>query len=239
MHAGAVGYSGVLFAYAALESYHTTTASRSFYGCFELPSKVYPWLLLVAIQVVLPNVSFVGHLAGMVFGLLLIAGLDCIILPSAEYMEQLESSPCLGFVYRLPNYVRNTGRRYSVRDAVLGEVSRDGACSAFCRGATTILGLLLNVLDTLLYMLSCPSTRQICERMRRVWGNVTSLFSFAREEHSSDSEYEARSAETTPRPRTLGGMSRDRRGVYSPVATSAEVISPVPRANIDRPSAEI
>ena len=98
MHVAAVGYSGVLFAYAALESYHTTTSVRSFYGCFDVPSKVYPWLLLVAIQVVLPNVSFIGHLAGMLFGLFLIAGGDMVLIPSAEYLQQLESSSSMSCV---------------------------------------------------------------------------------------------------------------------------------------------
>lgn len=239
MHVAAVGYSGVLFAYAALESYHTTTSSRSFYGCFDVPSKVYPWLLLVAIQVVLPNISLIGHLAGMIYGLFLIAGGDILIIPSADYLQQLESSAFLSCVYRLPNFIRCTGRKYSVREAILGDATGNGAWTAVWRGLLFVLGLAINAIDTLLYVIGCPSTRQIYERARRGLENSLSCCRTRGEDHSSDAENETSGpTEGTSYPRPAVGTRRDGRGGYLPVAT-AEINESEGRLNGDRATAVI
>jgi hypothetical protein len=47
----AVGYSGVLFAYALVESFHSPETSRSVFGMFSVPTKAYPFILLVLLQV--------------------------------------------------------------------------------------------------------------------------------------------------------------------------------------------
>ena len=39
----AVGYSGVLFTYALLETYHSQVDTRSIFGFFSVPAKLYPW----------------------------------------------------------------------------------------------------------------------------------------------------------------------------------------------------
>lgn len=39
----AVGYSGVLFSYAVIESYSVNVQSRSLFGLFNVPAVVYPW----------------------------------------------------------------------------------------------------------------------------------------------------------------------------------------------------
>lgn len=51
LYSSGVGYSGVLFSYAVLESFHTTATSRSVFGLFSVPAKVFPFILLVLIQV--------------------------------------------------------------------------------------------------------------------------------------------------------------------------------------------
>lgn len=47
----AVGYSGVLFCYATIEAFHSEEQSRSVFGLFTVPTKLYPFILLVIIQV--------------------------------------------------------------------------------------------------------------------------------------------------------------------------------------------
>ena len=59
----ALGFSGVIFALAACEAARGG-GRRSVFGVVEVPARLYPWALLVAMQVIIPNVSFVGHLGG-------------------------------------------------------------------------------------------------------------------------------------------------------------------------------
>lgn len=62
-----VGYSACLFAYLVL-----TPPSGSLPS--QVPQGLYPYLLLVGIQVILPNISFLGHVSGCVAGELIKAG---------------------------------------------------------------------------------------------------------------------------------------------------------------------
>ena len=79
----AVGYSGVLFAYAMIYSYHASSPTQSIMGMVDVPSKLYPWILLFLIQVLLPNISMIGHLSGVIIGFCIVAGvLHYIVLPS-------------------------------------------------------------------------------------------------------------------------------------------------------------
>ncbi len=65
-----VGFSGVLFAMAVEESSLSGSPTRSLFGIVTVPTKYYPWAMLVAMQFLMPNVSFVGHLAGLLCGFL-------------------------------------------------------------------------------------------------------------------------------------------------------------------------
>jgi hypothetical protein len=46
-----VGFSGILFCYAVIESYHTIETSRSVFGFFNVPAKLYPFTLLIVLSV--------------------------------------------------------------------------------------------------------------------------------------------------------------------------------------------
>lgn len=68
-----LGYSGVLFHYAVVEAattHNTHSSSRSVLGLFTVSNTLYPWALLVALQVFIPNLSFLGHLSGLLTGVL-------------------------------------------------------------------------------------------------------------------------------------------------------------------------
>jgi membrane associated rhomboid family serine protease len=78
-----VGYSGVLFSYAVIEAFHSPEASRSVFGCFNVPTKAYPFILLVIIQFMLPNISLFGHLGGLLAGVLLMTSFGSVLfIPS-------------------------------------------------------------------------------------------------------------------------------------------------------------
>ena len=63
------GFSAVLFAVLVLEVRISKNKRQSIYGMCSVPRSAYPWLLLVACQVLtLQNVSFIGHLSGVVTG---------------------------------------------------------------------------------------------------------------------------------------------------------------------------
>ncbi len=46
---------------------HQQQGNRNIFG-LTLPSFVYPWVLLVIVQLLMQNVSFYGHLAGILIG---------------------------------------------------------------------------------------------------------------------------------------------------------------------------
>lgn len=47
----AVGFSGVIFTLALVESYRSTQPTRSVFGMLRVPTRLYPWVLLVVLSV--------------------------------------------------------------------------------------------------------------------------------------------------------------------------------------------
>ncbi|XP_077344321.1 rhomboid-related protein 4 [Lithobates pipiens] len=69
----AVGFSGVLFALKVLNNHYHPGGSSSVFG-FHVPNKYACWAELVAIHLLSPGTSFVGHLSGILVGLLYTLG---------------------------------------------------------------------------------------------------------------------------------------------------------------------
>ena len=72
VHACAVGLSALIFAHVAYEPAFEGSAARSersVFGLFSVPTRYYPWVLLVLFQLMIPNASMIGHLAGLLVGL--------------------------------------------------------------------------------------------------------------------------------------------------------------------------
>lgn len=65
-----VGWSGVLFGVMVLEMALIDQSHVRVFGMFPVPKNLYPWLLLVLFQIIIPNVSFLGHLVGILMGYL-------------------------------------------------------------------------------------------------------------------------------------------------------------------------
>ncbi|XP_050418158.1 rhomboid-related protein 4 [Patella vulgata] len=82
----AVGFSGVLFALKVLVTHYTPPGRHLALGFIPVPSRWIYWVELILIQLVTPNASFTGHLAGILVGLFFIKGplkplMDSIISP--------------------------------------------------------------------------------------------------------------------------------------------------------------
>eukprot|EP00823_Brevimastigomonas_motovehiculus_P001342 TRINITY_DN11869_c0_g1_i1.p1 TRINITY_DN11869_c0_g1~~TRINITY_DN11869_c0_g1_i1.p1 ORF type:complete len:412 (+),score=40.38 TRINITY_DN11869_c0_g1_i1:60-1295(+) len=71
-----LGFSGVLFGFICIEcALDPPELQRSVFGFCRVPSWLYPWMLLIVLQIIFPGVSFMGHLAGIVIGFAYVKGL--------------------------------------------------------------------------------------------------------------------------------------------------------------------
>ncbi|CAM9436154.1 unnamed protein product [Pylaiella littoralis] len=86
-----VGFSGVIFTLALLESYRSTQPTRSVFGMIQVPTRIYPWVLLVLLSVFMPGISFMGHLSGILVGVMHVYGLTKPLMPSAGSFIEMES----------------------------------------------------------------------------------------------------------------------------------------------------
>ncbi|CAF1104419.1 unnamed protein product [Didymodactylos carnosus] len=69
----AIGFSAVIFALKVITT-HYTPADRHYVWGIPVPTKYAVWAELFIIQFITPNVSFLGHLAGIIVGLLYVNG---------------------------------------------------------------------------------------------------------------------------------------------------------------------
>ena len=70
-----LGFSGVIFGLIGFDAYDPHAGppeqrSYSLFGCFSIPVQYFPWVLLLITAVIFPHSSFIGHLNGVVVGML-------------------------------------------------------------------------------------------------------------------------------------------------------------------------
>jgi rhomboid domain-containing protein 1 len=89
-----VGFSGVIFQLCVLEANigHEDGRTRSVFGMIEVSSKAYPWALLLALQFIMPQVSFLGHLSGILIGTIQCRGYLDGLFPSSSRLRGWEAS---------------------------------------------------------------------------------------------------------------------------------------------------
>jgi rhomboid domain-containing protein 1 len=106
MYQHSVGFSGVIFQLSVLESNLSPNRTRSLFGVFQVSSKMYPWALLVVLQFVMPHISFLGHLSGILLGTLQLHGALDIIFPSDTYLQHIETLDALERITSKPGFIR-------------------------------------------------------------------------------------------------------------------------------------
>jgi hypothetical protein len=74
-------------------------------GMCQVPARAYPWVLLIIIQLLLPRISFVGHLSGLLIGVLQSYGCLAFLFPSSGNLNRLERSPAFACMTRCPQYM--------------------------------------------------------------------------------------------------------------------------------------
>lgn len=109
----AVGFSGVIFALKVLVTHYNPMGTQYAMGFIPVPSKYIFWAELVLIQLITPNVSFVGHLAGILVGLFYVKG------PLKMFMDSfLQSSQHMRFYsegYPTASANSHSSSRYNAR----------------------------------------------------------------------------------------------------------------------------
>lgn len=106
MNQNSLGFSGVLFHLLVLESKCRQNTSQSIFGMVQVSAKYYPWVMLVVIQFLMPNISFVGHLSGIVCGTLQSCGYLRFTMPSIEYLRTSDESGRFSRINSMPSYIK-------------------------------------------------------------------------------------------------------------------------------------
>ncbi|KAI3447361.1 hypothetical protein Pfo_004026 [Paulownia fortunei] len=104
-----IGFSGILFSMIVIETSLSGVQSRSFFGLFNVPAKWYVWILLVVFQLLMTNVSLLGHLCGILSGYAYTFGLFNVLIPGTSFYSSIESSSWLSTCVRRPKFIMCTG----------------------------------------------------------------------------------------------------------------------------------
>ncbi len=91
LHVSAASNLGTVLTAGGLRRAQT----RSVFGLFVLPAKYYPWVLLVVWQLLMPGVSFLGHLGGVAAGQAFAWGWLRWALPPASAFQVRAGLRCL------------------------------------------------------------------------------------------------------------------------------------------------
>ncbi|XP_048137732.1 rhomboid-like protein 15 isoform X2 [Rhodamnia argentea] len=109
MNECSIGFSGILFSMIVIETSLSGIQSRSVFGLFNVPAKWYAWILLVAFQLLMSNVSLLGHLCGILSGFAYTYGLFNYLIPGTSFYSAIEASSLLSTCVRRPKFIMCTG----------------------------------------------------------------------------------------------------------------------------------
>ncbi|KAL3625122.1 Rhomboid-like protein 15 [Castilleja foliolosa] len=104
-----IGFSGILFSMIVIETSLSGVQSRSFFGLFNVPAKWYVCILLGVFQLLMTNVSFLGHLCGILSGYAYTFGLFNVLIPGTSFYSSIESSTWMSACVRRPKFIMCTG----------------------------------------------------------------------------------------------------------------------------------
>eukprot|EP01083_Nonionella_stella_P092531 259068_1 len=105
-YSNAIGFSGILFAMLMVDCQLSAGQSRSLFGMVAVPVWIYPWVSLALISFILPGVSFLGHLAGILIGWIYSKGyLGCFSL-SNDRVREFEDKSFMSAVINMASFSR-------------------------------------------------------------------------------------------------------------------------------------
>lgn len=231
LNSSAVGYSGVLFCYALIESFHSFETSRSVFGLFSVPTKSYPFILLIILQFIMPNISLMGHLAGIIMGILIISGPgNNILFPSSDCLNYLDDLTCFGFINRSSSFSRNKDKDLIHSDLNFSSSSSNqvtGVFGSILNFIWMILGYIGNILSTGLHILGISSENF------QGFSNYFSSNSTPTTDEDRDLEGASNINEGINRPSSVfSGRGRTLRGEYSRLPTDENPTQPKTTVNV-------
>eukprot|EP00040_Diaphanoeca_grandis_P030626 m.181429 g.181429 ORF g.181429 m.181429 type:complete len:345 (+) comp32065_c1_seq1:321-1355(+) len=100
-----VGFSGVLFGLMVVYIYKfSVKESIKVFGLFSIPNTLAPWVCLLLFQL-LPNVSFLGHLSGIIVGYMFVGNLMKPLLWSRSSVTAMKTKCPWKIMATLPGFV--------------------------------------------------------------------------------------------------------------------------------------
>eukprot|EP01132_Coremiostelium_polycephalum_P005917 gene5917-7366_t len=85
-----IGFSAIIFALVEIQCRDDALSQSRILVFVPVPSKVYPFALLIFTQMIMPNASIIGHLSGIIIGYLYSIGIFDLILPSSSMINSIE-----------------------------------------------------------------------------------------------------------------------------------------------------
>lgn len=154
-----LGFSGIMFHLLVLESNLTPHASRSVFGFMHVPSWAYPAVMLVVMQVMIPgNISFTGHLCGMLSGTLHLYGLLDVVMVNAAFLQEIEHWSVLRSLTSKDNYVPTPSSNNS-GESQLPRRGLKNLLRSIHPAFQTVIRIAYNVLETIYVAIFGRGTR--------------------------------------------------------------------------------
>ncbi|OLY84945.1 hypothetical protein AYI68_g886, partial [Smittium mucronatum] len=98
------GASGLIFSLIAWDC--RQGPPRSFLGLFSIHRLVYPFFLLLIIQILAPNSSMLGHFSGIIFGFGFAYHIFDLIIPSTSFFKRAENKILPSALLNYKRYIR-------------------------------------------------------------------------------------------------------------------------------------
>lgn len=149
-HDNSLGFSGTLFHLLVLECNLNPSLSRNIFGTINIQSKYYPYTLLILIQVIMPNISFLGHLSGIFAGSLQIFW-GPLLIPRGEYLNDLDDRLLSSFLGNYIDYVKTSRESISALHSS-HTTSNASICSIIRQAFDKLFLLLRNIVETVKFI---------------------------------------------------------------------------------------
>jgi membrane associated rhomboid family serine protease len=155
-----LGFSGILFYMTVLDCNQLSTTTirsrRSLFGVVHVPTHLYPWALLILLQLSMPNnLGFLGHLSGILTGTLQCRyGCSPVLLGNDVYLQELESWPTFQWLVHQPNFVATPNSGSSRRHLLFPQESNSLGRSISING---VMGVVMKCVRELRETFRCVS----------------------------------------------------------------------------------